>query len=163
MVYHQHSTTILPDVSGMAHGLEMRSPFLDHRIIEFAAALPWSFKVPSIFNAVRNKAILKKSLEPYIDRSLIYARKMGYGYGISYQNLLKTKWKHSVTRWVLKGAYRDLGVFSDTGIAWAIENSPAHVWMLLVFSLWAELYLFHADPTSLALQITESLSCVDGQ
>ena len=34
------------DRMSMAHAVEVRPPFLDHRIVEFAASLPASFKIP---------------------------------------------------------------------------------------------------------------------
>lgn len=50
---------ILPklDRAGMAHGLEVRSPFLDHRLAEIAAALPSSFKL----RGLRRKWILRRA------------------------------------------------------------------------------------------------------
>ena len=44
MVYHQHGTTVITDVSGMTHSLEIRAPFLDHRLLEFAFSLPRRLK-----------------------------------------------------------------------------------------------------------------------
>jgi asparagine synthase (glutamine-hydrolysing) len=43
------------DRMSMAHAVEVRPPFLDHRIVEFAATLPSSFKI----RGARQKFILK--------------------------------------------------------------------------------------------------------
>ena len=43
------------DRMSMAHSLEVRPPFLDHRIVEFAASLPESYKI----RGMRQKNILK--------------------------------------------------------------------------------------------------------
>ncbi len=45
------------DRAGMAHGLEVRSPFLDHRLAEIAAALPSSLKL----RGLRRKWILRRA------------------------------------------------------------------------------------------------------
>jgi asparagine synthase (glutamine-hydrolysing) len=36
---------MLTDRMTMAHGLEARSPFLDHELVEFLAKVPWNIKV----------------------------------------------------------------------------------------------------------------------
>ena len=44
----------------MAHAVEVRPPFLDHRIIEFAAKLPTQFKI----DGSRQKVVLKDLMVP---------------------------------------------------------------------------------------------------
>lgn len=63
------------DRSSMAHGLEMRVPFLDHRIIEFSLGLPLSWKVSN--NS--GKLILKDILKDYLPESLFNRPKQGFG------------------------------------------------------------------------------------
>ena len=36
---------MISDRMSMAHGLEVRSPFMDHKLAEYAAGLPWTLKV----------------------------------------------------------------------------------------------------------------------
>ena len=43
------------DIASMAHGLEVRQPLLDHRVVEFAASLPVALK----FRGGRGKRILQ--------------------------------------------------------------------------------------------------------
>lgn len=62
------------DVASMHCGLEARSPFLDHLVIEFCASLPVSLKV----HKGVGKYLLKKLAEKYLPRELIYRRKMGF-------------------------------------------------------------------------------------
>jgi asparagine synthase (glutamine-hydrolysing) len=63
------------DIATMAVGLEARSPFLDHELMEFAARLPASLKL----RGRRTKYILKKALAPLLPRDLLERRKMGFG------------------------------------------------------------------------------------
>lgn len=62
------------DIASMHCGLEARSPFLDHLVIEFCASLPVKLKVQ---NGV-GKYLLKKLAERYLPSALIYRRKMGF-------------------------------------------------------------------------------------
>ncbi|KXK03957.1 MAG: asparagine synthase [Nitrospira sp. OLB3] len=62
------------DIASMHCGLEARSPFLDHLVIEFCASLPVNLKVR---NGV-GKYLLKKLAERYLPSALIYRRKMGF-------------------------------------------------------------------------------------
>jgi asparagine synthase (glutamine-hydrolysing) len=62
------------DRMGMAHAVEIRAPFLDVRLVEFALSLDPSLKVR------RNepKYILKKALEKRLPADLLYRRKRGF-------------------------------------------------------------------------------------
>ncbi len=65
--------TTKSDRGGMNHGLELRTPFLDHGILEFAARLPSSDRV----RGVRTKVFLKRYAERYLDRDTVHRRKRG--------------------------------------------------------------------------------------
>jgi len=150
MVYHQHGTTVIPDISGMAVALEIRSPFLDHRVIEFAASLPRRLTVPNAFDPTHNKAIVKRSLARHLPEDIVYAHKIGFGFAINYTALLQGPWRKAVESFVLKGRFRETGHFNDVGIAWAVAQNAPVAWMLLVLSVWCELYVFHETPEAVA-------------
>lgn len=63
------------DIASMAHGLEVRQPLLDHRVVEFAASLPVKLK----FRGRRGKLILQDSFGTMIPKSIFTRRKMGFG------------------------------------------------------------------------------------
>ena len=62
------------DRTSMAVGLEAREPLLDHRLIEFAARLPVSMRV----RGGQGKWLMKKSLERYLPKDVLYRPKMGF-------------------------------------------------------------------------------------
>lgn len=62
------------DRLGMAHSLEIRVPFLDHPIVEYAHAMPQRWKVVD----GEPKYILKRCLAPLIKKTLLYRPKMGF-------------------------------------------------------------------------------------
>lgn len=63
------------DRASMFNSLEIRVPFLDHNIVEFAWNLPINQKIKK----GNGKIILKKILEKYLPKNLIYKPKMGFG------------------------------------------------------------------------------------
>jgi asparagine synthase (glutamine-hydrolysing) len=58
----------------MAHGLEARVPFLDHRIVEWAFRLPPDLKLRN----GEGKVVVKRALEPYLPREVLYRPKQGF-------------------------------------------------------------------------------------
>ena len=62
------------DKLGMAHSIELRSPFLDHEFVNFALSIPGSMKVKNN----EPKYILKKSLESILSKDVLYRKKMGF-------------------------------------------------------------------------------------
>jgi asparagine synthase (glutamine-hydrolysing) len=58
----------------MAHSLELRVPFLDHHLVEFAARLPERLKVRGGIT----KYLLKKWAEPLLPREIVYRAKKGF-------------------------------------------------------------------------------------
>jgi asparagine synthase (glutamine-hydrolysing) len=62
------------DRASMAQGLEVRVPFLDHRVVEFAAALPVHLRV----RAGKQKYILKRAFEGILPRSVLDRPKQGF-------------------------------------------------------------------------------------
>ncbi len=62
------------DKMTMAASVELRVPFLDHRLVEFAARLPVSYKL----RGGETKYLLKKVMERYLPREVIYRSKKGF-------------------------------------------------------------------------------------
>jgi len=75
MTYLPNDLLVKVDITSMANSLEARSPFLDHKLMEFVAKLPVEYKMKKF----RKKYILKKAVENLIPRENIYRRKMGFG------------------------------------------------------------------------------------
>lgn len=80
----------LPDISGLAAQVEVRSPFLDYRMVEFAAVVPHRYKVGNPFSAGRNKYLPKQYYERQVPRALAWSRKKGMGWNL--------RWDRSIAR-----------------------------------------------------------------
>lgn len=63
------------DIASMAHGLEVRQPMLDHRVVEFAASMPLEYK----FRGRRGKLILQDTFGSMIPKNIFTRTKMGFG------------------------------------------------------------------------------------
>ncbi|WP_230481530.1 XrtA/PEP-CTERM system amidotransferase [Sphingomonas sp. Leaf21] len=62
------------DRTSMAVGLEAREPLLDHRLVEYGARLPAAMRI----HKGQGKWLMKKALEPYLPRDILYRPKMGF-------------------------------------------------------------------------------------
>lgn len=62
------------DRTSMAVGLEAREPLLDYRLVEFAATLPVSLRL----RGGQGKWLMKRALERYLPRDILYRPKMGF-------------------------------------------------------------------------------------
>jgi asparagine synthase (glutamine-hydrolysing) len=125
------------DFLSMAHSVEVRSPFLDYRLIEFAATLPGQMKI-------RNgnvKDILKKAVEPLLPRGITDRPKEGFVLPIfdwmtdklkefSYQVLSENRLKsHDFFN---GSVVRDLLTDYHGGN----KSQAAKIWNLMMFQIW---------------------------
>ena len=62
------------DKMTMAHSLEARVPFLDHRIVELTASMPIALKQPTLMG----KYILKKLALKYLPHEIVFRKKQGF-------------------------------------------------------------------------------------
>ncbi|MDA8560541.1 asparagine synthase (glutamine-hydrolyzing) [Nitrospinae bacterium] len=68
------------DRSTMAHGLEARAPFLDYRLVEFAASLP----VPLKIRGLQKKYLLKQAYKKYLPNEVLRQKKRGFNAPVSH-------------------------------------------------------------------------------
>jgi asparagine synthase (glutamine-hydrolysing) len=154
MAYHTHGHCTIPDVASMTYGLEARAPFLDHRLVEFAYTLPLAEKIPDPANPSLNKAIMKRWLAQEFDETIAYGPKTGFGFGINVKAFVAGPWRRTILRLVGEGAYLDMGwIDPDEARIVADRGTFADTWMLLVLSIWTEIYVVGRSPDALATQI----------
>lgn len=122
------------DRASMAHALEVRVPFLDHKLVEWVSGLPSSLKI----QGAEGKYMLKKALEPYLPHDIMYRRKMGFAIPLAewFRGPLKARLQAAVTSQRLA----DTGIFNmaeirkmaDEHISGSRDHNPA-LWSLLMF------------------------------
>jgi asparagine synthase (glutamine-hydrolysing) len=132
------------DLASMAHSLECRGPFLDHRVVELAMAMPISRKLR--FRRGRSKVILKQAFSELLPPAIRTRSKMGFGVPIS-------RWFQKELRSELRGVLLDpiclnRGTFRPEAIEKLVtehvEGQREHshrLWALLMLELWFREYM----------------------
>jgi asparagine synthase (glutamine-hydrolysing) len=130
------------DRMSMATSLETRVPLLDHKIVEYAFALPGSLKL----KGMTTKWILKKTMERLLPEKNIYRRKEGFS--IPIKHWLRNELKDLMMSYLDEQRIRREGLFNFEPIKHMIdrhlagkENYSHQLWALLVFEIWREQYL----------------------
>jgi asparagine synthase (glutamine-hydrolysing) len=125
------------DRMSMAHSLEVRPPYLDHRIIEFAASLPDRFKV----SGRRQKVILKRLMRSKLPKSVLHHSKTGLD--IPTHDWLRGPLRGFLEEILSPAAVRENGLFR-TGAIERLKsdhmerrtNVGFHLWNLMILFLW---------------------------
>ena len=122
------------DRASMAHALEVRVPFLDHKLVEWVSGLPVDFKL----RGSEGKFMLKQALEPYLPNDILYRRKMGFSIPLA-------EWFRGPLKEKLRVALRsqrmaDSGLFDMTYLermadehARGLRDYSSPLWALLMF------------------------------
>ena len=127
------------DRASMAVGLEVRSPLLDHRVVEFTLGLPLRFKVR---NGER-KWLLRRVLDRYVPRELTDRPKQGFA--VPLERWLRgplRDWAEALldARRLERKCYLNAGAvrcaWHEHMQGWRDRRSP--LWNLLVFQAWLE-------------------------
>ena len=142
---HADLVTYLPDFiltkvdrATMAHSLEARAPFLDHRLVEFALTLPTSTRIRD----GQGKWILRRVLDRYIEPGLVDRPKAGFEPPLG--SWLRTTLRDWAEPLLDTTRLRAEGFFEPAPVrAWWREHLEGHdltypVWSVLVFQSWLE-------------------------
>lgn len=157
--YHrktEFTSEFMPKVDGgtMHFALEARAPFLDHKMWEFAAALPAGIR----FQGGQLKAVLREIVRRRIGPDVAARRKQGFT--IPAEKWLLTHWRDSFERlrsdtllesegWIRKGA-----IAPEVDKALRAEAVPKQLWYLLVLENWLQHQACPASPLDrLAAQV----------
>ena len=134
------------DRMSMAHSLEVRPPFLDHRIVEFAASLPASLKV----RGSRQKVLLKELMRNKLPPSVLQRKKIGFD--IPAHDWLRGCLRSLMLEVLTEGASDYAQVFKQDAIEAQIRdhlekrvNIGYHLWGLMVLFLWMKKWGIQAE------------------
>lgn len=81
----------LPDITGLRGQVEVRSPFLDHRVVEFAAQLPGDLKVGREPGPGQVKFLPKRLYERYVPREIAWSTKKGMAMNVRFGDAFATE------------------------------------------------------------------------
>ncbi len=136
------SELILTDMMGMANSLEIRVPFLDHELVEFAAKMPLEMKI----RGLNKKYILKKAMKGKLPKAIL--RKQKQGFSVPFSIWLKNELKDVVTDVLSENAVNRSGLFNKAYImnlmaehfSGANDNSRK-IFGLLNYFLWYDMFM----------------------
>lgn len=129
------------DKMTMANSVELRVPFLDHKLLEFAASLPGNFKV----RGVTTKYIAKRALEKRVPKSIIDRKKTGFP--VPYDQWMRKELKTWISDILLDRQTLNRGYFKKE----AVQNFLAEylreglyskeIFSLITLELWHRSFL----------------------
>ena len=141
------------DRATMSTGLEGREPLLDHRLVEFVAQLPSSYK----YRDGVKKYLLKDIVHKYIPKDIMVKRKMGFGAP------MHSWFEHKIGKDLIK-TYLNPTLIQKQGILNHLEveallkpylegksGNMNRIWLLLVFQMWYEKWMVNT-PSAVSKQ-----------
>ena len=140
----------------MANSLELRVPLLDHKVLEFAAALPSNFKM----RGFTTKYIMKKALGGLVSKEILNRRKTGFP--VPYARWLRHELKDWVHQVLFDRRTLERGYFDKSRIENLITRDQQHggfskeIFCLVNFELWHRTFLDGTAPRTDDMEIVSA-------
>jgi asparagine synthase (glutamine-hydrolysing) len=135
------------DRFSMAHSVEVRPPFLDHRIVEFAATLPHDLKI----QGARQKVVLKELMKQKLPSAIVRRKKIGFD--IPAHEWLRGPLRDFLLETIQLGLAEHADLFRRDAVEQLIErhlsreiNAGYHLWGLLILFLWMKRWRVTTQP-----------------
>jgi asparagine synthase (glutamine-hydrolysing) len=130
------------DVATMAHGLEGRSPFLDHELMEFAASLPADLKL----RGRTKKYVLKRAARSLLPAAVVDRPKMGFG--VPLDHWFRRDLREMARDLLLGQTAAARGYFNQAFVRRLLDdhasgavNCHYQLWNLLMLELWHRTFI----------------------
>lgn len=153
-----HPNMIL-DRMTMAHGLESRSPFLDHRLAEFCAAMPPGFKV----RGVKRRYIQVQLAKKYLPPQLIKKKKQGFSSPLTY--LLEDEFKLLFNTFLKDASLVKQGYLKGSAISRLLSEHLSkkadhgnRLWLLCNAEVWHRMHIENQGRESIRATLLDRAS-----
>ncbi len=147
------------DRMSMAHSLEVRPPFLDHRLVEFAASLPENYKL----RGSKLKFLLKELMKDKLPTAILAPQEGRIRH--SRPRLVSLRAEAAVARYVDRAAVAATQIFRWEGVQSVIkrhldrrENLGYHLWGLLILFVWLKRWNIQTLSETASARMRVSLS-----
>ena len=151
-----HSVMIL-DRTAMAHGLEARSPFMDHKVAEFAARLPTRLKVR--WRTLRY--IQQRLCERYLPSEVLTRKKQGFSSPLPY--LLGDEYRRLFRCFLEDSCLARDGILNQSGINRLLAQHQSgkadhgnRLWLLVNSEAWYRMRILGQSQAAMAERIADS-------
>jgi asparagine synthase (glutamine-hydrolysing) len=125
----------------MANSLELRVPLLDHRVLEFAAALPRHYKL----HGVTTKHILKKALSQRVPAKILERTKTGFP--VPYERWIRSEFRDAFSAILTDRKTLQRGYFQKSAVEKLLcansrgMNYSKEIFSLVVLELWHRTFI----------------------
>ena len=140
-IYLTDDVLVKVDRASMFTSLEVRAPFLDYTIQDFASQLPYDLKL----SRLTSKYILKKMAKKHLPGYIINKRKQGFAIPVT--KWLKHELKDTLLHYTSKSYIGNQGLFNYDFVEKIVQNhlnetwdNKKLLWNLLVFQIWYDKY-----------------------
>jgi asparagine synthase (glutamine-hydrolysing) len=140
-IYLPDDILVKVDRMSMAHSLEVRTPLLDYRVVEWASRLPSRLKV----RGLSKKRILREAMRGILPDRILDRRKAGFNVPMAVW--LRGELRETVRDALSPARVRAQGIFRPETVRRLIDEHEARradhsrpLWSLLMFSLWYDRY-----------------------
>jgi len=133
------------DKMTMAHGLEARVPFLDHKLVEYSTTLPDNFKI----NGMTGKYILRQSMSKSLPKKIVNRAKKGFPLPLNkwvteeLNEIMISKLHNSTIIGEICAPEAIQKILRSTGSWEPVKRfrSTNQVWLLFMFALWYDIFI----------------------
>ncbi|HEX6153668.1 MAG TPA: asparagine synthase C-terminal domain-containing protein, partial [Solirubrobacterales bacterium] len=140
-IYLVDDLLVKTDRLSMAHSLELRVPFLDPKVAEFAFSLPTRHKV----RGFAKKRLLRRALEPLLPKEIVHGRKQGFS--IPLAAWLRGPLEPFAREVLAPGALERQGLLEPAAVNPILdrhvsgqEDLSRQIWGLMALTLWFDRY-----------------------
>lgn len=152
-----HSVMILDRMS-MAHGLEARSPFLDHELAQFAATLPVGLKI----HGRRRRYLQMKLAERYLPAEVLRRPKQGFSSALPY--LMRDQFRAAFGHYLRDAHLVQAGYFRAPAIETMLDqhlrgrtDHGNRLWLLFNAEMWYRIHIERQPVADLQIELSELL------
>jgi len=143
-LYLPEVLTVKMDIATMANGLEARSPFLDHRLVETVASFPPEMKR----RGMTTKYVLRRKLRNFLPPEILRRHKMGFGMPLA--AWFRGSLKPYLGEILLSARAAGRPFFRHQYVRQMVEEHQSgradhshRLWLLLTFELWYRVFIEH--------------------
>ncbi len=132
----------MADRMSMAHSVELRAPFCDHKILELSWRIPPRLKL----KGGHLKSLLKKAMAPLLPQPVLTRRKQGFMIPIG--QWFRRDLKEAVALTLAPERIRRRGLFNPDYVRFLLTEHEAgrrnftdQIWALLALEIWFQIYM----------------------
>jgi asparagine synthase (glutamine-hydrolysing) len=147
---------MITDRMTMAHGLEARSPFMDHRLVEFVARLRSSLKVKGRSLRLMQKRLLAR----YLPKQMLARPKQGFSSALPY--LLRDEYRQLHEQALSDSALVRAGILRQEPISALLHSHVSgkadhgnRLWLLVNAELWYRMMILGESREAMRVELAE--------